>query len=60
MCLAGIEAEMKALIARKQAAEAVTVKPKVALPQLDPSHTRKDRATTDQTIPTLRQRPATT
>ena len=59
MCLAGIEAELKALIARKQAAEAAEIKAKATMVRPKPQSRPIASTSADKTIPTFRRLPAT-
>ena len=59
MCLAGIEAEMAALVARKQAAEAAEIKAKAATAQAKPQPRPIVSTAADKTVPTFRRLPAT-
>ena len=60
MCLAGIEAEMAALVARKQAAEVTEVNSKTIPAQPELRKRIEKRKTADRTISTLRGQSAIT
>lgn len=61
MCIAGIEAELAVLIARKQAADAAELKAKAATAQARPQPRLVTSTVTvaDKTVPTFRRLPAT-